>query len=304
MKTGLDINTIHRVISNSEFKGYEITNVEEGVSTDVFRLSKNSIKLYLRVLPKEEKALLQVIAHRKMKEKNITVPEVLSFEEDVALLENRSYMVVSEIAGASIKSSNLSKNEKEKVIIEAGKQIALVNSINVKGVGWIDDNLKDELIANGSNYDDFAINNLSKMLNDLENQNIVPKDLSKKVFNYIMGNKVLFDIQDSSFLAHGDFGVDHIYQNNGNYSGIIDFGDIRGTTKFHDMSHIYTFDGEFFNSLVYGYKEVFQLPDDYLERVKLESVLFGVGKLWWVAKSRPDKLKDHPVLKLFSRTLI
>ena len=161
MKTGIDVNTIHKVISNSEFIGYEITNVAEGVSTDVFRLSKNSIVLYLRVLPKEEKAILQVIAHRKMKDKNVNVPEVLFYEEDVAMLDNRSYMIVSEIAGTSVKNCNLSNKEKEKIIVDAGKQIALVNSIIVKGVGWIDNNLENELIANGQNYDDFAINNFN-----------------------------------------------------------------------------------------------------------------------------------------------
>ncbi len=302
MKTGIKVSIIKKLINSTEFNNFEVISIDKGVSTDVFKLSYKSTTLFLRVLPKGEKSSRQVIAHRKMIEKGVNVPEVIYFADNINEIDGCSYMILKEIKGDSIRESRVLRlNDIEKIIIEAGKQIALVNTIEVNGVGWIDRAEGNNLFASVKDYDDFAIKNLQNMLIDLVSKNIVSKELSEKIFQYIDKNKQLFDIKGKSFLAHGDFGIDHIYQNDGKFSGIIDFGDIRGTSKFYDISHVYTFNNIYFEYLIKGYNEVYKLPNDYLERVKLEAVLFGVGKLWWIAKNRPDKISQHPVYKLFDK---
>ncbi len=49
---------------------------------------------------------------------------------------------------------------------------------------------------------------------------------------------------DQARLAHGDFDTTHIYEKNCRYSGIIDFGEIRGAEPLYDLGHFQLHDGE------------------------------------------------------------
>jgi hypothetical protein len=46
-----------------------------------------------------------------------------------------------------------------------------------------------------------------------------------------------------AYLAHGDFDLTHIFQRNGHYTGIIDFGEIMGSSPFYDLGHFKLHDG-------------------------------------------------------------
>jgi len=186
---------------------------------------------------------------------------------------------------------------------EAGKELALINTIKVTGVGSISSTRKNELIADGKNYHDFILWDINRQMKELVETSIFDKKLVVKIEEYIEKEKHLLDVVTDSFLAHGDFGVDHIFQNNGSYSGIIDFGDIRGTSKYHDLSHIYTFDNYLFDPIYRGYCEIHKLPVDSIDKIKVEAVVFGITKLWWVSKSIPERVKDHPVFDLLNRVL-
>jgi len=52
-------------------------------------------------------------------------------------------------------------------------------------------------------------------------------------------------------------------------------------------------------NLINGYKQVVNLPDDYLLRIKVESVALSIGKLWWVSKFIPQNLPNHKVLRFW-----
>ncbi|MBO0715312.1 MAG: phosphotransferase, partial [Acidimicrobiales bacterium] len=51
-------------------------------------------------------------------------------------------------------------------------------------------------------------------------------------------------VVEQAHLAHGDLDVTHIYQENGCYSGIIDFGEVRGAEREFDLGHFLLHDGE------------------------------------------------------------
>lgn len=44
---------------------------------------------------------------------------------------------------------------------------------------------------------------------------------------------------EQGYLAHGDFDTTHIYQDNGRYTGIIDFGEIRGADRWYDLGYFH-----------------------------------------------------------------
>lgn len=84
--------------------------------------------------------------------------------------------------------------------------------------------------------------------------------------------------------AHGDFDATHIYHRDGVYTGIIDFGEMRGTERCYDLGHFALHDGEHTPELLSprllaGYREVAPLPPDYPRRVALWSLLIGVRAL-------------------------
>ena len=85
---------------------------------------------------------------------------------------------------------------------------------------------------------------------------------------------------EQAWLAHGDFDVTHIYQHDGRYTGIIDFGEIRGAHQLYDLGHFNLHDGEvvpqmLLPTLLEGYREVLTLPPDRERRISLVSVLIG-----------------------------
>jgi aminoglycoside phosphotransferase (APT) family kinase protein len=207
--------------------------------------------------------------------------------------------IEKELNGESIKNTTLSEEEKNIIIQKAGKDLAKLNSIEVKGVGWIEGTKNNQLYSKGKDYDDFIIRNIRNMLNKFIEIKILSNEQADKITEYIQSNKEFIDIKDNSYLAHGDFCIEHIYHANGKYSGIIDFGDIRGTSKYHDLAHFYTYNRKYFKSLVEGYNSIYKLTTDCIDKVKIEAVIFAVGKLWWVSQNKLHKIENHPALDLF-----
>jgi aminoglycoside phosphotransferase (APT) family kinase protein len=100
-------------------------------------------------------------------------------------------------------------------------------------------------------------------------------------------------------LAHGDFDPTHIYQNEGRYTGIIDFGEIRGTDRWYDLGHFHMRDGERLPfrleaPLVRGYGEIMPLPSDYEQRIRFTSALINMRALARSLQKRPpDQYTQH-----------
>lgn len=89
---------------------------------------------------------------------------------------------------------------------------------------------------------------------------------------------------ERGFFAHGDFDATHVYHLDGRYTGIIDFGEIRGADRFYDLGRFALHDGEslpglMLSCLLTGYRQIASLPPDHEQRIRLWSVLIGVRAL-------------------------
>lgn len=163
-----------------------------------------------------------------------------------------------------------------------------------------------ELVGVYSTYEEFALNQerISNMLDFLIDRGVVSRPLSEKYLTYVNNHKHLLANCNPAYLAHGDFAASHIFFKNGQYVGIIDFGDIRCTSIYHDLAHFYTYAREYFEDVFEGYNAVKKLESNCMDKIKFEAILFGVGKLWWVTKNIPEKVSsDHPALTLIKSTL-
>ena len=298
MKSNITINQIKNSVINTPYSGFDIEKVEEGISTDVFRLSCKNIVYFLRVLPEDEPLEFQLLAHKLILEKGVKIPKIVFSQKQSSKLDKKSFMIVTEIPGKSISNSkNLTNGQLADILYETGKELALINSIEVNGIGWIEAVKTNKLVAYSKNYQEFIIHENMKRLAELEKEKIISSSIFAKTKNYIETNSNLFNLNENSYLAHGDFGNSHIFQKNAKYSGIIDLGDIRGTTKFHDLAHYYVYHRNELPLLIKGYDSVYKLPIDYIERIKVEALIIAIGKLWWIWKNFPGRLKTHPTFK-------
>jgi Ser/Thr protein kinase RdoA (MazF antagonist) len=102
-----------------------------------------------------------------------------------------------------------------------------------------------------------------------------------------------------AWLAHGDFDATPIFQADGRYSGLIDFGEIRGTEPLFDLGHFLLHDREHLPiplvaDLLAGYGEIVVLPDGHQELVRRSAVLLGLRQLArWLGPFRALR-PDHP----------
>jgi Ser/Thr protein kinase RdoA (MazF antagonist) len=93
-------------------------------------------------------------------------------------------------------------------------------------------------------------------------------------------------------LVHGDLDVTHIYAHAGRYSGIIDFGEMRGADVHFDLGHFLLHDGgtrpaSLFSSFLNGYLQVSPLTDGYREEIRTSAILLGLRQLsHWLSPER------------------
>lgn len=100
-------------------------------------------------------------------------------------------------------------------------------------------------------------------------------------------------------LAHGDFDATQIFQVDGDYRGLIDFGEIRGTEPLFDVGHFYLWDREsmpLLEDLLAGYGEVAALPPGHEELVGRSATLLGLRQLArWLGPPRSLR-PNHPLV--------
>ena len=295
---GFEIKDIEEALLAVGFGGFRFTRASGGVSTEVYRMDKENEVYYLRIAEKEKTFWPEVEAHRLCRKKGVLVPEVVFYEENNLKLK-RDIMITTVIEGEELKNQEEIPNETLK---EAGRNLALINSIPIEGMGWIDNDFGVKQIrGDGVNYGDFILENIDGKVERLVNFNIFNMELANKVKEYIkQKSRVLLEYK-KGYLAHGDFDISHIFALNGKFSGIIDFGDIRSTSIYHDLAHFYTYSRQHFPKLVQGYREVTKLDSDFEERIRIEAMVMAVGKLNWVAKNNiykfsPEKA-DYKMIK-------
>ena len=85
-------------------------------------------------------------------------------------------------------------------------------------------------------------------------------------------------------LAHGDFDVTPIFCAGGRYTGLIDFGEIRGTEPLFDLGHFLLHDREsvpvdLLPAVLRGYRGVRPLPTDHMDSIRRSAVLSGLRQL-------------------------
>jgi aminoglycoside phosphotransferase (APT) family kinase protein len=282
-RDGPDLTAIQSVVARLFPPTIPITvsRVEEGVSTHVYRIERGRETFYLRVLPEEGASFVpEADVHRLLRARGVKVPDVLHVEHCNDGL-GRSVMLTTAIAGCHIGYLG-NHPDLHRVLVEAGKDLAVINQVPVTGFGWIkrDGTTATGLVAECPTYRAFTAEYLDTALATLEERACSADEIA--VIRAIIDSHDAWLDGDDAWLAHGDFDATHIYQENGRYTGIIDFGEMRGGTRWYDLGHFRMHDGEILPTrllpwLLDGYRDVTPLIDE--RRIAFTSLLIAVRAL-------------------------
>jgi aminoglycoside phosphotransferase (APT) family kinase protein len=260
-----------------------VERVPEGVSTYVYRVRYRAARFYLRILPECGATFApEVRVLGLLRERGVPVPEVIYYEPRDATL-GRSVMVTTEIPGHSLAAGSLATVTKH-VLVEAGRALATINSIPVVGFGWIkrDHDTGIQITAEHAAYRAFALEHLGADLAIL-GANVLTGEEVATIRGLMARYDPWLDVEHAR-LAHGDFDVTPIMQQHGRFTGIIDFGEIRGGDQWYDLAHFRMHDGETLPTLglpwlLEGYADVTPLPVDYAQRISFASLLIATRAL-------------------------
>jgi hypothetical protein len=266
--------------------------INQGVSTTVFNVNPDGENLYFRIQPIKDYAYSPVVsAHKLAAEKGILLPEVLYSEDFSKHFEGRSFMIIKSLKGNNLEEdTEVDKN----VMFEAGKDLALLNTIPTDQFGWIERSQSTEkLYSNFPTLKDDLTNKLDERLDEYKKLGMLDNDQIKKI-NLLVGKLgKLIDFQPT--LAHTDISYAHIFVNKSGYSGIIDFDDIRGSHWMLDLaeaSHsLYRYDD--YKNFLEGYSSIFSISPDQMDyEFRLIRLFWFIEKGYWVIDFNPDPFKN------------
>jgi hypothetical protein len=254
--------------------------VTDGRSTRIYRFIRGAEVFYARVLPEEGASFApEAAAHLALRRRGVNVPDVV-YWEDLNPLVGRSVMITTAISGQAIAHSP-TPGALSRIARSAGCDLALLNALHVDGFGWINRALPadSELRADLPTERAFMLAELDSSLATLRSVALTPCQ-TDDIRSAVSGHEAQLDATHAR-LAHGDFDATHIFSHRGNYTGIIDLGEIRGASLYYDIVHFRFHDGEtlpvmLLPYLLEGYQEISTLTPDAEWRLALASLLIGV----------------------------
>jgi Ser/Thr protein kinase RdoA (MazF antagonist) len=286
-----------------------IERVTEGVSTYVYRITSHNEIFYLRILPEEGASFApEAAVHARLRQMQVRAPEVIYVEPYNDLFQ-RSIMVTTEIPGRSIgQSQEVGGEALAEIVREVGRDLARINSLTVEGFGWVkrDTPATEVLQAEWPTYREFADEYWEADLAYLANHVLSAAEVAQ--LERVRASYDSWLDLEQGCLVHGDFDTSHIYQEHGRYSGIIDFGEIRGANRWYDLAQFYMRNREQLprsleSALMYGYGEIVSLPTDYEQRIHFTGLLTNVRALARSLQKRPPNHFSRYQLKMLRENL-
>ncbi|HLZ10843.1 MAG TPA: aminoglycoside phosphotransferase family protein [Chloroflexota bacterium] len=275
------IETVARIVARHfpDWSSPTFERVSDGGSTRVYRIRTGGSVLYLRVFPEAGSSFVpEARVHQILREKGARVPDVLLVEAENSELR-RSIMVTTEIVGLPVHAGEVASNI-PRILGEAGKDLASINRVPVEGFGWIRRDLgaEDTLRGEFPTYSEWVDDHYGRCLGVLAETGVLTR-LEVASVQDLIATQAGSASSEKAYLAHGDFDPTHIYVDRGTYSGIIDFGEIRGTPSLYDLGHFQIKDRDLLPHLLEGYAFQDDLPSGYRRKIDFFSLIIALRRL-------------------------
>ena len=269
-------------------RSVSVTPASPGRLVVVYRALVDGVPYYLRLAEEVGQDLTtDALVLERLRARGVRVPEVVAASPPTAAFA-RSWMIMTEIPGHSIARDGTDE-EASQAAAAAGRDAAVINSVPVAGFGWVRRDGSGQLAAELPSYRQFAVSDLPAPWPGALRDAFGPRQLDAL-------QELAVAEQDRPLrfghLAHGDLDVTHVYAHAGRYSGLIDFGEMRGADPYFDLGHFLLHDGEtrparLFSSFLDGYRQVSPLPDGHLAAIRTSAILLGLRQLsLWLSPER------------------
>jgi aminoglycoside phosphotransferase (APT) family kinase protein len=248
-----------------------IERARSGRSTPIFQVGLGGLSCFLRLSETPTASLgPEALAHEVILSYGARVPAVIGYEPFDRVLE-RSVMLTTTIPGSSL--DDALPADPSSVLRAAGADLARIDQVPAQGFGWIDrtDPLPTRLSAPFQRWADFAAELTAQPLDGW----FEPALLAR------LAALAQLEPPDPTHavLAHGDFDTSHIFELDGRYSGIIDFGEIRGAEPTFDLGHLALHAPEAFPSVLQGYSTVTPIAEDAMLQIAASAIRIGWFRL-------------------------
>lgn len=273
-----------------------IARSDSGTTTQIYRLQTGAAVHYLRVAEDNtDRFGAELMVHEQLLGLGVRVPAIVHYEPfDPAL--NRSILITTAIPGRPFNGVHDSRASSD-ALCNAGRDLALVNSIPVAGFGIIDRSvpLPTNLTADFPSALAFIEHDLEVDLAALQ------FELSQSSCDGVRRSVRSWTSQLQRLtgrLVHGDLDGSHIYVDDAGYSGIIDFGEIRGADPLYDLGHVAIIGSASlpsvgFESLLAGYSEITPLSAEDHRLMWFWATLIGIRFLARTRGRSPVALRGH-----------
>jgi Ser/Thr protein kinase RdoA (MazF antagonist) len=274
----------------------QVARTPAGVAAQVYRVQAAGRVLYARIAEEDHEDLsVDAALLEHLRGEGLHVPPVVHVEPfDQAL--GRSVLIMDEIPGAPLAHCR-DQGAARRVARAAGRELAVLNGVRVRGFGWIRRRPPVwPLRATSQDYAEFVASYLPDPWPGSLAALFSASELDR-LWSLVDGERRRE--VGSAWLAHGDFDTTPIFHVEGRYSGLIDFGEIRGTEPLFDLGHFLLHDRErtpipLADDLLAGYGEVVALPAGHEELVRRSALLGGLRQLArWLGPFR-SLPPDHP----------
>lgn len=307
---------IKKLVSKTLGKPVSLQKMNDNYSTTVWRIVTNQDVYYLRYhanLAEGQPNIFEpeVIALEQAAKVGAQVPSVLDWSDSCVKFPV-PYVVLSEIPGKAVNKDTLTKEQIDAITFEAGKDIALVNSIPAIKFGHCNDRRTIEnrrITGNDDSWYNFIQYAESESLVLYEKKKLLSAQEAECIRKIFEQGRKEFAIS-KSYLVHGDFDLSHIFQDHGIYTGIIDFGDKRCFDPVYDIAHFNMYAHRYTESLAKGWiasvssRHLHSELDlhDLTDRIGFYTIAIALNKGHWVM-SNIKKMDPKIFVKAIVRSI-
>jgi Ser/Thr protein kinase RdoA (MazF antagonist) len=258
-----------------------VARTPAGLAALVYRVHAAGGVVYARIAENDDEDLsVDAALLEHLRALGLRVPPVIHVEPfDQAV--GRSVLITGEIAGAPLAGCR-DQRAARRIAHAAGRELAVLNSVGVHGFGWVQRQPPAwPLRATSLTYAEFVTSSLPDPWPGPLGRLFTVAELER--LWALVDRESRRDLTDAA-LAHGDFDTTAIFQLDGDYSGLIDLGEIRGTEPLFDLGHFHLWEHHrsplpLWEALVAGYGEVAALPAGYQQLVGRSATLLGLRQL-------------------------
>ena len=254
-----------------------IDRVAEGGSTIVYRVATPYQQYYLRVHPEVGGDFAaEAAVHQVLSGLGVKVPLVVLYAKHHPVIQ-RSLLLTTAIPGRAIGSTQPQDNVIA-VVQAAGRELARIHQVSVAHYGWITQTQAEPLRLRAE---------YAQLAEWLHAHFTLPLEVFASHFLPASEGTALLQLLktacqllngEPAVVAHGDFDVTHIYFEREQFTGIIDFGEIRGTHWLYDLAHFAIENHQLLPYLLQGYQTVRPVNGDDEQLLELTALLIAAPR--------------------------